>query len=283
VPLTAGSNLTAASLGLASAATWGAGDFSGGLGARRAPVLSVVAGAHAIGLILLVALAAVVGESLPGGSGILWGGMAGAAGALGVGALYRALAIGPMSLVAPISAVLSAAIPAVAGAAQAGSPPPMAIAGFALAALGVWMVSRTQDAGGSPLGLGLAVLSGIGFGVFLLAISQVGHGTVLWALAAARASSFILTLALALASRSRIPSLTALPFIALSGVLDPAGNVLFVLASAAGRLDVAAVLSSLYPVSTVVLSVTLLHERLGRFRAAGIAAIFAAVVLIAAS
>ena len=283
MPLTAGSNLTAASLGLASAATWGAGDFSGGLGARRAPVLSVVAGAHAIGLILLVALAAVVGESLPGGSGILWGGMAGAAGALGVGALYRALAIGPMSLVAPISAVLSAAIPAVAGAAQAGSPPPMAIAGFALAALGVWMVSRTQDAGGSPLGLGLAVLSGIGFGVFLLAISQVGHGTVLWALAAARASSFILTLALALASRSRIPSLTALPFIALSGVLDPAGNVLFVLASAAGRLDVAAVLSSLYPVSTVVLSVTLLHERLGRFRAAGIAAIFAAVVLIAAS
>ena len=283
MPLTAGSNLTAASLGLASAATWGAGDFSGGLGARRAPVLSVVAGAHAIGLILLVALAAVVGESLPGGSGILWGGMAGAAGALGVGALYRALAIGPMSLVAPISAVLSAAIPAVAGAAQAGSPPPMAIAGFALAALGVWMVSRTQDAGGSPLGLGLAVLSGIGFGVFLLAISQVGHGTVLWALAAARASSFILTLALALASRSRIPSLTALPFIALSGVLDPAGNVLFVLASAAGRLDVAAVLSSLYPVSTVVLSVTLLHERLGRFRAAGIAAIFVAVVLIAAS
>ena len=283
MPLTAGSNLTAASLGLASAATWGAGDFSGGLGARRAPVLSVVAGAHAIGLILLVALAAVVGESLPGGSGILWGGMAGAAGALGVGALYRALAIGPMSLVAPISAVLSAAIPAVAGAAQAGSPPPMAIAGFALAALGVWMVSRTQDAGGSPLGLGLAVLSGIGFGVFLLAISQVGHGTVLWALAAARASSFILTLALALASRSRIPPLTALPFIALAGVLDPAGNVLFVLASAAGRLDVAAVLSSLYPVSTVVLSVTLLHERLGRFRAAGIAAIFVAVVLIAAS
>jgi drug/metabolite transporter (DMT)-like permease len=276
------SSLTAILCGVASAASWGAGDFSGGLASRRAPVLGVLVVGQLAGTTLIAAAALLLGEGAPPAAAIGWAVSAGAAGAVGLAALYRGLAVGRMAIVAPISAVLSAAVPVAWGIAEEGLPPASKLAGFALALAGIWLVARAGETGAGRAGLAHAIVAGCGFGGFLVLMHRGAQGGTFWPLAAARGTSLGLALAAALAlRRAWAPARAAVPLVLLSGVFDAGGNALFVLAAQAGRLDVASVLSSMYPASTVALAALLLRERVSRPQGAGIAAVLAAIALIA--
>ncbi len=277
-----GGNLAVVVFGLASALSWGAGDFSGGLATKRAPVFGVLAIGHATGLLLLIVLALVWGESLPAAIDLGWGLIAGLAGAVGLASLYRALAVGQMGMVAPVSAVLTAALPALFGALTEGMPGTLKLVGFALALVGIWLVAGTGAAGGSRSGLGLAVLAGCAFGIFFILMHRAGANAIFWPLVAARIGSLGLVLPIALGRRQFRPLVPQLLVpVLLSGALDVAGNAFFVLAGQAGRLDVAAILASLYPASTVLLAAALLGERVVRVQVLGIVAALAAIALIA--
>jgi drug/metabolite transporter (DMT)-like permease len=274
-------DLSTAAFGLAAALAWGAGDFSGGLASRYAPILRVLIFTQVTGLGLLVGLAWLWGEPLPPTAGLLWGAAAGLLGLCGVAALYRALAIGQMGLAAPISALLAAVLPVLFGMATEGLPGWLRLLGFGVALGGVWLVSRPDGAGGQPRGVGMAVLSGCAFGAYFIVLDRAGEAGIFWPLVAGRLVSFMVVLALALLRRERLPPPAGmLLLLLLPAVLEIIGNTCFVLATRAGRLDVAAVLSSLYPASTVLLARIVLGERLSQAQTFGVGAVLAAIVLI---
>ena len=261
--------------------SWGAGDFSGGLATRRAQVLSVVFGSYTIGFCVLVVLALLLSERFPTTLDLMWGGVAGLAGAVGLVAFYQALAVGRMGIVAPIAAMLSAAIPVIFGALTQGLPGPLQLVGFGLALIAVGLISGLGVVKGGPKGLWLALLAGVGFGSFFILISRVSQGEIFWPLAAARLSSLVFLLAIIVIRRQRVlPGKQVWPIVFLAGALDVAGNVFFVLATHSGRLDVAAMLSSLYPAVTVLLATMLLKERVSRLQAIGIVVALVAIPLI---
>lgn len=277
-----GGEFAAVTFGLASALTWGAGDFSGGLATKRAPVFGVLAIGHGFGLLLLIGLALLWGEAMPAATDIAWGLAAGLCGMVGLAALYRALAVGRMGIVAPVSAVLTAAIPALFGVATEGLPGVPALLGFGLALLGVWLLAGAGTAAGGRSGLGLALLAGCGFGSFFILLDRAGANAVFWPLAAARCGSLVVVLPIALAQCQLgqfVPRSLGLAL--LAGLLDVAGNAFFVLATQAGRLDIAAILSSMYPASTVLLASLLLRERVTRAQMAGVVVVLVSIALIA--
>jgi drug/metabolite transporter (DMT)-like permease len=279
-----GLSLLSVVFGLASAASWGAGDFSGGLASRRANVYGVVMLSQWAGLALLSALALLLAEPLPPVSDMYWAAGAGLAGGLALAALYRGLAVGRMGLVAPVSAVVSAAVPVLFGLYAEGLPGAPQLLGFALAFVAVWFVSRT-DGGGKPQGpaLILALLAGSGFGIFLIVIDKLSSTAVLWPLVTARvASIFLISLTALVLRQTALPAPRHLPLILAVGLFDAGGNAFYALAARAGRLDVAAVLSSLYPAATVLLAWFIVHERLARHQWLGVAVALLAVILIAA-
>ncbi len=274
---------TGAALSLSAAAIWGGGDFAGGIAVRRANVFRVVAGAHACGLVLMLALAWMTGEAMPPRSSLGWGVVAGITGAFGIAALYKGLAIGRMGVVAPVASVITAVLPVLFGFRTEGLPDRLQLAGFALALVSIWFVARPDGEIDSHRGLGLAILAGVMFGLFLVSGKHAGHYGVFWPLVAARAASTLLMLLvvgfLPRDPRSLRPAL--LPIL-LSGLFDSGANALFIAATRHGRLDVAAVLSSLYPASTVILARVLLKERISRMQGVGIVGALAAVALISA-
>ncbi|BDG05600.1 DMT family transporter [Anaeromyxobacter oryzae] len=276
------SSVAAVLLGLGSAASWGSGDFTGGLASKRSPVLGVLVVGQATGVTLIVATALLLGEPSPARAAVAWAVAGGAAGAVGLAALYRGLAVGRMAVVAPVSAVLSAAIPVVWSALAEGIPPGSKLAGFALALAGIWLVARAGPPGEGREGLALALLAGCGFGAFLVLMHHGAQGGTFWPLAAARGTSLAMALGAAtVRRRAWAPPRSAAPLVVLSGALDAGGNAFFVLATQAGRLDVAAVLSSMYPASTVLLAAAVLRERVSRPQGAGILAVLGAIALIA--
>ena len=269
--------------GLAASLCWGSGDFSGGLASRRASASSVVIAAYAVGFVLLVALALLWREAFPSPIDIVWGGLAGLAGAIGLISFYSALALGPMGIAAPISAVLTAALPVLFNAFTQGLPAPVQLGGFVLALLAIGLISRPEPAKGRPQGIGLALLAGCGFGCFFILITRVNHDATFWPLAVARFTSVLfLLIVVRIRQQQMLPRSTVAPLIVFAGVLDAIGNAFFVLAAHAGRLDVAAVLSSLYPAATVLLAAIILRERVTRIQAIGILLALAAVPLISA-
>jgi drug/metabolite transporter (DMT)-like permease len=272
--------LGSVALGLASAASWGAGDFAGGLASRRAPALGVVVFSQGIGIALLVALALLIGEARPAPGQLAWAALAGANGALGLLALYSALASGRMGIAAPVSGVVGAVVPVLVGAAIQGAPGPVRIAGFALALVGVWLLTAGGRGvgGAAPREFVLPVAAGVSFGLFLVLIHRAGGAGVLWPLTAARTTSVGVLAAIGGLTRTlRLPRASVRGLTCLAGVLDTGGNAFFVLAAQAGRLDVAGVLSSLYPAATVALACLLLRERLTRRQAIGAVATLAAI------
>ena len=277
------STFGAVAFGLASAASWGAGDFSGGLASRRSPAAGVVVTSQAAGLVLLVVLAGATQEILPSASQIGWAALAGANGAFGLLALYSALASGRMGVAASVSGVVGAVVPVLVGMALNGSPGPVPVLGFVLAGVGVWLLTAA-DGGIARTGvreLALPFLAGVSFGLFLVFIHQAGGSTVLWPLAAARATSMSVLAALGgIMGTLRLPGRSALGLTALAGVLDTGGNAFFVLAAQAGRLDVASVLSSLYPASTVLLACVLLGEQLTGRQTIGAMVTLAAIACV---
>lgn len=222
-------------------------------------------------------------EAIPPGADLWWGAVAGFVGAFGIAALYQALAIGRMGVVAPVASVVTGVLPVLVGLRTEGMPDRIQLLGFALALMSVWLVARPNENVDSNRGLGLAVLAGVMFGLFLVAGKQAGHHGVFWPLVAARLVSTTLMLVLVAVSPSDPqPLRTVLWPMVLSGLLDSAGNALFIAATRHGRLDVAAVLSSLYPASTVILAQVLLKERMSRSQGAGIIGALLSVVLISA-
>jgi drug/metabolite transporter (DMT)-like permease len=277
-----GANLLPALLGLASAVSWGAGDFCGGLASKRASAYGVVITSQAVGAAILGALAILYGERVPLVNDLIWGALAGAMGAIGLLALYRGLASGRMGVVAPVSGVVGAAIPVLAGAMFQGLPTALKLTGFGAALAGVWFISRPAEADAvRAADIGLALMAGVGFGLFFVLIDQGNDRSVFWPLLAARAASLTLTGGVArLRGEPLAPERSLWPLTALAGALDASGNAFFVLAAQAGRLDVASVLSSLYPASTVLLAWLVLKERLHRWQTVGVLAALAAIVMI---
>jgi len=272
---------TVAALSLGAAAVWGGGDFAGGIATKRANVFRVVAGAHACGLLLMLLLAWLTGEPFPPRSSLEWGLVAGVAGAFGIAALYKALAIGRMGIVAPVASVITAILPVLIGIRTEGMPDHFQLAGFGLALVSIWLVARPEDEIDSHRGFGLAVLAGVMFGLFLVAGKQAGHHGVFWPLVAARTASTLLMLVIvAFSPRDTRPLRAALVPILFSGLLDSVANAMFIAATRHGRLDVAAVLSSLYPASTVILARVFLKERLSASQNAGIVGALASVAII---
>jgi drug/metabolite transporter (DMT)-like permease len=274
-------DLASATAGIAAAAAWGTGDFCGGLASKRTAAIGVVVGSQLVGGIGLLALALVGREPMPPAANLVACGIAGLLGAIGLLALYRALAIGRMGVAAPVSGVLSAAVPVVAGALFQGFPGSLKLAGFALALVAVWLVARTDAARLDFGSLGLPVAAGVGFGLFITVVGHANGGAVYWPLVAARVTSLTVLTAVAMAGgRWQAIERRHLPLITLTGVFDAAGNALLVVAAQAGRLDVAAVLSSLYPAVTVVLARSILDEHLTRWQLAGLVAALGAIVVI---
>jgi drug/metabolite transporter (DMT)-like permease len=218
---------------------------------------------------------------VPPTADLMWGAAAGLAGAFGIAALYKALSIGRMGIIAPVAGVITATIPVLVGLATLGLPPAIQLAGFALALVSIWLVARPDGQIDTHRGLGLAIIAGISFGLFLVAGKQAGPHAVFWPMVAARAASVIVMGAISLLfvtdDRSLRPALFP---IVLSGLLDSAGNALFIAATRHGRLDVAAVISSLYPASTVILARLVLKERISRMQGVGIAGAMVAIALI---
>ena len=268
---------------MASAACWGTGDFSGGLATKRTNVYAVIIASQVVGAILLVISALAFREPMPSPGQPAWGALAGLAGAVGLIGLYRALALGRMGVAAPVSAVITAIVPVVVGAFVEGLPDMPQRIGFGLALIGIWLVSRTEGMRVRIGDLGLPIMAGLGFGFFLVFIGQVSDAAVLWPLVAARVASLTLMIVVATFNRRpRLPDIQALPLIALAGAMDAGGNAFFALAARAGRLDVAAVLASLYPATTVWLAWLILKERIARPQAFGIVVTLAAIALIVA-
>lgn len=276
--------------GLAASLTWGSGDFCGGLASRRLNATIVVISAYAMGFFLLVGLALVWREALPSSLDIGWGALAGLAGGLGLILFYSALAVGRMGIIAPTSATLTAGLPVLFSIFIQGAPGLLQIGGFVAALLAIVLISSPEREKGRPRGIGLALLSGSCFGLFFILISRVSPHSTFWPLAVARFSSVISLLILSLFRRKkiveefskegRIPWRPVLPLILGSGILDSLGNAFFVLSAHSGRLDVASVLSSLYPAATVLLAALLLRERVNALQKLGILLALIAIPLI---
>jgi len=275
----------AALLALFSAANYGIGDFCGGLAARRIPATTVLLWSHLLGLVLLLAATLfVAGDATPGD--VVIGAVGGLCGAAGVGLLYKGLAVGQMSVIAPITALLSAAVPVVAGYTEGERPASSAVVGMALALIAIVLVSsegsgslRPSDLGGVTYALG----AGLGFGFFFVALSHTGEDSGLWPIVAARAASVTVVGTIALLGFiSRTPPTPgSRALTGAAGALDSAANVFFLLAVRQGLVSVVAVLAALYPVSTVVLARVVLHERFHRLQLAGMALALPAVILMA--
>jgi drug/metabolite transporter (DMT)-like permease len=273
-------------LAFASSVTWGAGDFLGGLQSRRLPVLNVLVASQAAGLLLICAYAAVRGEGPPGGDLLLWAPLSGLAGAAGLAAFYRGLAVGNMGVVAPISAT-AAVVPLVVGVAGGDRPGELQYAGIALALVGVVLASREEVGGriGGPVarGAGLALLSALGFGLFFVGMDRASDEDVAWAIVLNRATSVtVLLAAFALVRPPLAVRRADLPVLGLIGALDISANAMFAVASTEGLVSLVSVLGSLYPLTTVGLAAVVLGERPHRIAQAGVVLALAGVALIAA-
>ncbi len=271
----------ASSLALSAALCWGAGDFSGGLATRRSDPFRSVLFSYSIGLTTLLIIIFARKEALPPFADLAWAAVAGLFGLVGILLLFRGFAAGRMGIVAPVSGVLATALPVVFNAFTQGLPGHLQLIGFAVALTGIWLISRPERFGGRPAGLGLAILAGLCFGSFFITLDQVSTSSTFWPLAAGRAASVAAMLVFALVTRRRI-ILDQLPwqFFSLAGILDIAGNLFFLLAIQNGRLDVGAVLGSLYPAVTAMLARLTIKENITRLQVIGVSAAMLAIVLI---
>ncbi|MEO8468410.1 MAG: DMT family transporter [Chloroflexota bacterium] len=274
--------LLPAILALASAVLWGISDFGGGVLGRRAPIFGVLLATQAVGFLIASIGLAVRPEPVFStadlGLSILAGGMA----AIGIGSLYRGLAVGRMGVVAPVTAVLTATTPAVIGIAWQGFPGPIVFVGFAVAIIAVVIVSIVpDDIEGRPAGLGYALVGGLTLGLLSVVLSRIDIQHALAPLALMRGVELILFAAVVVILRLpwRVPR-SLFPLAALVGFVDVTGNLAFLTAARTGDLSIAAVLSSLYPVITVILAAALLRERITRSHAAGVVLAFVAITLI---
>jgi len=278
----------AIALSIGSSLAWGCADFLGGLKSRSLSLLSVLLLSQSAGLVVLAMVMVARGEGPPAAGFVPYAVAASLAGLVGLSAFYRGLATGSMSVVAPVSAT-AAVIPVAVGLAGGERPSSVQIAGTVLALVGVILASResgTGDGGrggGVATGVGLALVSAVGFGSFFVLIEPASEDDVLWAITGARITTVVaLVAALAVlgqrisAGRRDVPALVAV------GAFDIVATTLFAAATQEGLLSVVGVAGSLYPVVTIVLARAVLAERIARPQQAGVAGTMTGVALIAA-
>jgi len=316
-------------MALLAALLWGGGDFAGGFATRRASPLQVIFLAQGLDAVILLVAILVRHTPLPSSSVVLWGVTGGICNSIGLICLYSALAIAEMGLAAAISGILTAALPAIASAYVEGAPSPRHLLGFAVAGVAMWRISSAPthaDPARQRRSLWLAVLAGVGFGLFLIFSRQSSRHEILWPLFISRVAGCLIALLLLAAARlksnrgfldfarndsqekesslarndsqnqERGPhapvgmtdllewrplSAQLLVLATIAGVLDVAGNLFFMASTQLGRMDVSAVLASLYPASTIVLAMVLLREKATAGQLLGMSLALAAVAMIA--
>ncbi|MFT5563604.1 MAG: drug/metabolite transporter (DMT)-like permease [Myxococcota bacterium] len=283
----------AAIFALLSAATWSVSDFLGGLATQRANSLMVTFVSQIAGVSLLVILLPAMGIA-PTAEALWIGAIAGIGGSGGLLFYFKALAIGPMGVTAPVAAVVGAAVPVIVGLSLGERPGTLALCGIAVAIVGTTLASRPgpatattpdsspNDTTRARRGAAAAAMGGVLFGLFFVAIASVPDGAGLWPLLTARAAGItMLSVPMAIVRPARLDR-RGLRLSLGAGVLDMAANSLFLAATQVGGLLVlTAVLASLYPVGVVALAAFVLHERLSRGQWIGAALAIAAVILIA--
>ena len=274
-------NLLGILFALTSAFVWGGGDFTGGIATRRnSPFQTLVLSAFS-GLALLSAAALIFRERFPSTAGIIWAMLAGISGSVGIAALYRALATEPAASVSPIAGVLGAVLPVVYSAIAEGLPAPLKLAGFALAFAGIWLVTDSHSERSlTRQGLLLTCLAGVCFSGFFIFMGLVARGKILTPLIVTRSFTLLTGLVLVWASRSKLPSIGSNPLALLAGIMDAGGNLFYILARQYTRIDIAAVLASIYPAFTVLLSALILKEKINLRQGLGVLICLASIALI---
>jgi uncharacterized membrane protein len=273
--------------GLSTALCWGTADYIGGTASRRVGAYGMTLGTISGGLLLLLPIALLLHEAPIDSSSWLWSMLAGAFDAVGILLLYLAMTSGRLSLVAPVSALTTATLPVVFGMMTQGIPAANVIIGLFLALAAVWLVSQSAE----PVEQGrlrladlrLPLLSGSCLGIFLILMHTGSSEALLWPMVAVRCGG-VATLLLCFRAFKVAPTGGGgLPWslLALNALLDVGGNGFYILAAQAGRMDVAAVLSALYPGTTVFLAWLLLKEKIGRQQFAGLFVALGAIVLLA--
>ena len=284
-------------LALLAAALWGGGDFSGGMGVKHAggttgAALRVVLLSHSMSFTVLLTAAWLRGDVFPHGATLAWGIGAGVAGGLSLTMFYIALSRGAMGASAAVSGLLAAAIPAVVSMSKEGSPGGLKLAGFLLAGAAIWMIAAGENAEAVKADTGtmwLSVVAGAGFGIYFVALKMAGSAGLVWPMATARMGSIsvcsLVLVGVLLTTGGKgegaaTVNKAVVKWAMSTAVLDTSGNLLYIAATRSGRMDVAAVLASLYPASTILLAAWTLHERPTRRQGLGMAVAAAAVVMI---
>jgi drug/metabolite transporter (DMT)-like permease len=265
--------------GILAALSFGAGDFAGAVAARRAGAVAVVAGAHGIGLIALLLATAVLRPPFPGTTGILLGLAAGVGGAVGLAALYRGMSLGSMGLVTALSGAGSLAIPLVAGVLLGVTVGSVQLVGVGCAAAAAVAASGASRSEVGRRALLLAGLAAIGFGAWYVLIDLAArNGDPLWVLVFSRFASALLTgiIAVGRIRRSGFP----VRVVAAAGLFDVGGNALYVVARESLPIGLAAALTGMYPIVTMLLARVVLGEHLPRLGQLGVALALLGVVLI---
>lgn len=280
--MAAAPQVASAVYGLAAVLAWGTSDFLGGYATRRANAFLFTTVVNIGGLLLVGTLALASHAAFPSGRSVAWVLAGGFSAGASLAIFYRALSSGRMGSTAPVAALLSAAIPTAISMFTEGMPGRISIIGFFLAAIGLWLITRTED-GTAPEGIGLALFAGTGFAGFYLCVRQAGDASPFWIATLTRCGALLITGSIAVLQRE-FSDITAVGvrWGVLTGCVDSIGTILFVRASQTGRLDEAVVISSLYPAVTVLLARLLLKEHFTRWRFLGLLAALAAVPMIAA-
>ena len=262
-----------------AAATWGGSDFAGGLGARRAPALLVVASGHIVSLLVLLAICLGARLTSPGRHDLLFAALGGFEGSL---------ALGAMGLTAVLTGLLTALVPVLFSLVHDGLPSFLTAVGLALGLAAIWLITHSPAAGGSeekratatPAALLLGALAGLGFGTQLILFKFASGGEILWVMTSARAAGVAAMLLVLLAMPPTRPWRGFWLFGILAGCLDTIGNLFYIQTSRFGRLDVAALVCSLYPAGTILLAALVLRERPTLRQLAGMALALIAVALL---
>jgi drug/metabolite transporter (DMT)-like permease len=268
---------------LVSAATWGGSDFVGGIGARRAPALLVVCSGHLVSLLVLLAVCLGMRLAPPGAHPLIYAALGGAEGAIALAVFYHALAMGAMGLTAALTGLLTALVPVVFTLFHDGLPAPLTAVGLAMGCVAIWLISHSpaeKGAGTPAMALLLGGLSGVGFGAQLILFKMASGEGLLWPMTAARAAG-VLAMVLVLLVRPPKGAWKGFWFTGIAaGMLDTMGNLIYFKATQLGRLDVAAVICSLYPAGTILLAALVLHERPTRRQVGGMGVALVAVMLL---
>ncbi len=277
--------MLALAISLASAFSWGVSDFLGGVQSRRLPVLGVLAVSQPAGLILIALLIPLTGADPISADKLIVAFLAGAASLGGLGAFYAAMAMGTVSVVAPIAS-LGVVVPVAVGLATGEAPAPIQLAGLIPAMAGVVILSyeeHPEHAHIARRSIVLAIIAGLGFGVFFTGLDLAAADRPGWAILAVRVGGVTTVAAALLVARPRLHAVpAAAPVLITIGAFDALANALFAVASTRGVLPVVAVGGSMYPVFTVALAHGVLGERLARVQWAGVVLALAGVVMIAA-